>query len=212
MWNWGKKVKKFFLHSLIFLSLSNVNAVDTVDLKTNESDLDELVRNHSGEIEEIKYRIKIIEQNLGISHQEKIHSKNSEQIEEDIRGKSPDEIIEKAKDLINIDKCQEARDILNAFIKQNPRSLHCGRMHFYIGQSYFMEKDYQKAAKSYMESFEINPSGTKTPKALFRLSQCFFKLGKQNQRRVTLEKLALTFPKVKYGKKAIAKLNELKKS
>ena len=85
-------------------------------------------------------------------------------------------------------------------------------MHFYIGKSYFEEKDYQNAAKAYMESFEINPNGAKTPKALFKLSLCFFKLGKQDQRKITLEKLAVTFPKFRYGKKAIAELNELKKS
>lgn len=205
-------MKRFFLYGLVFLGLSEVNAENTIYSESNESDLEELVRSHNGEIEKIKYRIKIIEQNLGISHQEKIPSKNSEQIEKDIKTKSPEGIIELAKDLINVDRCQEARDILNAFIKRNPENLYCGRMHFYIGKSYFVEKDYQKAAKSYMESFEINPDGSKIPKALFRLSQCFLKLGKQDQRKMTLEKLASSFSNVKYGQKALVELNELKKS
>lgn len=205
-------MKKFFLCGLVFFSLFEVNAENAINLESHESDLEDLVRCHNGEIEKIKYRIKIIEQNLGISHQEIVISKNLEKIEKDIKTKSPEEVIELAKDLINMDKCQEARDILNAFIKRNPKSPYCGKIHFYIGKSYFIEKDYQKAAKSYMESFEINPNGSKTPKALFRLSQCFFKLGKQGQRKMTLQKLALTFSNVKYGQKALSALNELKKS
>ncbi len=85
-------------------------------------------------------------------------------------------------------------------------------MHFYIGKSYFKEKNYREAAKAYMESFEINPNGAKTPKALFRLSLCFFKLGKQDQRKMTLEKLATTFPQFKHGKKAISLLRNQKTS
>jgi len=201
-------MKSVFLCGFVFLSLYGAEAKDLVDTKSDNSDLEELVRDHGGEIEELKHRISVIEQNLGISHQKKVPSKSPEQIAKDIKGKSPEEIITMAKDLIDLDKCQEARDVLNAFIKEHPKNLYCGRMHFYIGKSYFKEKDYKNAAQAYMESFEVNPNGTKTPKALFRLSLCFFKLGKQDQRKITLEKLAETYPKFKYGEKAIAKLNE----
>ncbi len=205
-------MKRIFLCSFVFLSLVGVKAESRVYANQTESDIDELVRNHSGEIEELKHRIKIIEQNLGISHSQNATLKSLEEIKKKIKGKSPEDVIEMANDLIKLDRCNEARDILNTFVKENPKSLYLGRMHFYIGKSYFEEKDYQNAAKAYMESFEINPNGAKTPKALFRLSSCFFKLGKQDQRKMTLEKLATTFPQFKYGKKAIAKLEELKKS
>ncbi len=203
-------MKSVFLCGLILLSLSGVEAKDSVDIKSKDFDLEELIRNQRGEIENLKHRLSIVEQNLGIFHEKEIVFKSPEQIANNIKGKSPEKIIEMANDLIDLDKCQEARDILNAFMKEYPKNLYCGRMYFYIGKSYFKEKDYKNAAQSYMESFEVNPNGTKTPKALFRLSLCFFKLGKQDQRKITLEKLASTFPKFKYGKKAIAKLNELK--
>lgn len=203
-------MKNVFLYGFVFLSLYGTEAKDLVSSKSNDLDLEELVRDHSGEIENLRHRISIIEQNLGISYQKKVSSKSPEQIANDIKGKSPEVIIEMANDLIDLDKFQEARDILNAFIKEHPKNLYCGRMYFYIGKSYFKEKDYKNAAQAYMESFELNPNGTKTPKALFRLSLCFFKLGKQDQRKITLEKLATTYTKFKYGKKAIAKLNELK--
>lgn len=207
-----EKMKKFFLCVFVFLILAEARADNRVSANQNESDVDELVRSHSGKIEELEHRIKIIEQNLGISHSRYTTPKSLEEVKKEIKGKSPEEVIEMANDLIKLDRCNEARDILNTFVKENPKSLYIGRMYFYLGKSYFEEKDYQNAAKAYMESFEINPNGAKTPKALFRLSSCFFKLGKQDQRKMTLEKLATTFPQFKYGKKAIAKLEELKKS
>ena len=205
-------MKRIFLCSFVLISLSGVEAKDSVETPSSESDFGELIRSHNGKIEELEHRVKMIEQNLGISHSEKVASKTPEQVASEIKGKTPEEIIEMANDLIKLDKNQEARDVLDTFIENHPKSIHCGKMYFYIGKSYFEEKDYQNAAKAYMKSFEINSRGDKTPKALFRLSDCFLKLGKQSQRKITLEKLASAFPKVKYGKKAAKRLKELKKS
>lgn len=205
-------MKRFLLYSFVFLSLAGVKAESRAYANQTESDIDELVRNHSGEIEELKHRIKTIEQNLGIYRAESIITKKPEQIAEEIKGKSPEEVIEIAKDFISHDRYEEARSVLKVFIKNNPKNLYCGRMHFYIGKTYFEERNYQEAAKSYMESFEIGPKGAKAPKALFKLSECFFKLGKEDQRKLTLEKLASTFAQFKHGKKAYALLKKLKKS
>ena len=61
-------MKKLFLCSFVFLSLARVDAenktVSQLRVNSGESDLEDLVRNHSGEIEELKHRIKIIEQNF----------------------------------------------------------------------------------------------------------------------------------------------------
>ncbi len=194
------------------LCLCEVEASGLSTTRSGDCDFEELIRSHNGEIEELKHRISVIEQNLGIFYVKEIASKNNGQITNEIQGKTPEEVIGIANDLMDLDKCQEARDVLNTFIENHPNNLYCGRMYFYIGKSYYKEKNYKSAAKAYMESFEINPNGTKTPKALFKLSLCFLKLGKQDQRKMTLEKLAMTFPQFRYGKKAIVKLNELKKS
>jgi len=205
-------MKKIFLCCFIFFSLAEVEAGNQANTNPSESDLDELVRNHSGEIDELKHRIKIIEQNLGIYRSESIKNKKPEQIAEEIKGKSPEAVIEIAKDFIGHDRYEEARRILEVFIKNDPKNLYCGRMYFYIGKTYFEERNYQEAAKAYMESFEIGPNGAKAPKALFKLSECFFKLGKEDQRKMTLEKLSSTFAQFKHGKKAYTLLKKLKKS
>lgn len=178
---------------------------------SHNADIEELIRSHNGKIEELSHRLEQIEKKLVISPED-FSSKNPEQVSADIKGKSPQSIIETAKNLIKRDKYQNARNNLSAFIKDNPKSPYCGTMNFYIGKSYFEEKKYQDAAKSFMESFEANQNGKKTSKALYKLAECFMKLGKNDQMKMTLEKLASAFPKTKYGKKANAWLGKLKKS
>lgn len=205
-------MKRVFLCGFVLLGLSCAEAEDLVKAKSNESEFEELIRNHNGKIEELEHRIKIIEQNLGIYRSDSIITKNHEQISSEIKGKSPTEILEIAKDFLKHDRYGEARSVLTVFIKNNPKNSYCGTMHFYIGKSYFEEKDYQNAAKAYMESFEASPKGSKTPDALYELSECFMKLGKKDHQKTTLEKLVSTFPRSEQGRKAAKELKNLKKS
>ena len=203
-------MKKNFCSVLVLFGISSVFA--SSDLSSSHNvDIEELIRNHNGKIEELSHRLERIEKKLNISPDD-FSSKSPEQIAADIKGKSPQNIIEIAKNLIKQDKYQNARNNLNAFIEDNPKSPYCGTMKFYIGKSYFEGKKYQDAAKSFMESFEANQNGKKTSKALYKLAECFMKLGKNDQMKMTLEKLASTFPGTKYGKKAAAWLGKLKKS
>lgn len=178
-----------------------------VEAEISNSDLEELVRNHNGKIEELTHRIEQIENNLGISHNDTV---TQEQAVENIKGKSPEDIIKIAKDFIKHDRYQNARILLTEFIKNNQKSTYCGTMHFYIGKSFLEEKKYQDAAKAFMESFETNPKGKKTAKALYKLAECFMKLGKNDQMKTTLKKITTSFPGTKYAKKATAELNNLK--
>lgn len=205
-------MKKVLFCGFVLFGLSFVNAEQNAKSNNSDSDIEELVRNHNGKIEELEHRVKIIEQNLGISHSESTATKSPEQIATEIKGKSPEAILEIAQNFLKHDKYEDARNVLNAFVKDNPKSSYCGIMHFYIGKSYFEERNYQNAAKAYMESFEASPNGKKAPKALYKLSECFMKLGKENQRKITLEKLSATFSQSKHGKKASAELKKLKKS
>ena len=194
---------KVFCYTFFVASLFNASFAN--------SDIEELIRSHNGKIEELSHRVEQIEKTLGISPNN-FSSLNPEQASASIKGKSADDVIKVAKDFIKHDKYQEARNCLSAFIKDNPKSPHCGMMNFYIGKSYFEDKKYQNAAKAFMESFEADKNGKKTSKALYMLAECFMKLGKNDQMKMTLEKLAGTFPKSKYGKKAASWLNKLKKS
>lgn len=203
-------MKKVFCGGFALFCIVSAFASSNV-ASSHNADIEELIRSHNGKIEELSHRLEQIEKKLGISPED-FSSKNPEQVSADIKGKSPQSIIETAKNLIKRDKYQNARNNLSAFIKDNPKSPYCGTMNFYIGKSYFEEKKYQDAAKSFMESFEANQNGKKTSKALYKLAECFMKLGKNDQMKMTLEKLASAFPKTKYGKKASTWLGKLKKS
>ena len=63
-----------------------------------------------------------------------------------------------------------------------------------------------------MDSFNINSTGSKTPKALYQLAVCFQKLEKRKQMEQTLGKVIESFPGHEYAKKAEAMLEKIKKT
>lgn len=204
-------MKKIFTTFLLF-GIFYANADD---------DQDEL-REIYGKLEEITHRVDLLEKKVStvsLSTDEvsevsgdKSKSGQNDQYEKYIKGLSPEDVIKKAKKYFDDDRYGQGRGILNSFILKNPKSIYCGMMQYYIGKSYFKEKNFEKAANAFIECFGTNPNGAKTPKALYLMAECFKKLDKSEQAKKTLEKLIDTYPNSKYVKKAKKLKKKLKKS
>jgi TolA-binding protein len=65
---------------------------------------------------------------------------------------------------------------------------------FYVGESYFKEKDYKNAAIEYMKSYKKNSKGHKSAEALYKLALCFKRLSKNEECKATLDKLIRDYP------------------
>lgn len=176
-------------------------------------DLEDAIRSLKGDFERLDHDTEIlqrdvvlIKQKLGITQTES--SEISGLTVQEVANLSADDLIKKAKSLIKNDRFKEARDILNAFIQKNPKHEKLGIVHYYLAKSYFEEKNYTKAADSYMDSYQADKKGRKTIKALFKLAKCFIKLNKKDQAKATLEKLIRMNDK-KYSEKAEKLLREV---
>ncbi len=171
--------------------------------QSSNSDIEELVREHNGKIEELEHRIKYIENKLGINSSEAVSLLNSSKVTADsIKNKTPESVIEMAKDYIREDQTENARAALDLYLKNNPKNIYFGMMHYYIGKSYLLEKNYVDATKAFMYSFELNPNGKKAPNALYGLAISFLRLNKKEQMKTTLEKLISSYPSSNKAKKA----------
>jgi TolA-binding protein len=103
----------------------------------------------------------------------------------------------------------KARNLLEAFIKRNPTGIYCGMMLFYIGNCYFLEKDYENAAVEYMKGFKTNPNGSRAAETLYKLALCFEKLHENANCKLTLERIRDDYPG-EFAKKALQKLKNMK--
>jgi TolA-binding protein len=166
-------------------------------------DLAESTRILTGKIEELERKITLMED----AQRKKIEAEAIQKETAVIEDKKPEEVIKMAKDMIDENRNTEARRLLEAFASKNPKSIYRGMALFYIGKSYFRDKDYQNAAIKYMESVEANPKGSKTGKALYLLSLCFRYLSERAKCRAILEKIIKDYP----GPFAVKAANDLKK-
>ncbi|MDR0678380.1 MAG: tetratricopeptide repeat protein [Holosporaceae bacterium] len=199
-----KKVVSF-LSFIVFIS--GVNASDS-----DFSELSESTRENTGKIEELsktvaemQKKISLLEEALIKKNQEESDQKTTEIISK----KTPDEVVKMARDLIEENNMDEARKMLSAFVTKNPTNVYNGMMLFYMGNSYFVEKDYKNAALEYMKGFQANPSGSKSAETLYKLAICFKQLQQMDKYKSTLKKIIDDYPG-EFAKKASAELKKTK--
>jgi TolA-binding protein len=173
------------------------------------TELSDSLRDLTGKVEELEKEVvelkkKVVELENKSSHEETVQREM-----EKISHKTPEEILKAARDLIDENNGEEGRSMLNAFVAKNPTSVYCGMMLFYVGGSYFVEKDYKNAALAYMKGFKANPTGSKAAETLYKLALCFKQLGEEEKCISTLEKIVNDYPG-DFAKKASAELKKRK--
>ncbi|MDR2067958.1 MAG: tetratricopeptide repeat protein [Holosporaceae bacterium] len=126
-----------------------------------------------------------------------------------IANKTPEEIVKTAEKLIEEGNTTEARRLLKAFVSKNSGNIYCGMMMFHIGESLFLEKDYENAALEYMGSYKTNPKGSKSAAALYKLALCFKNLNDMEKYKTTLEKIVDEYPGA-FSQKASQDLKTIK--
>ncbi|MDR1983190.1 MAG: tetratricopeptide repeat protein [Holosporaceae bacterium] len=195
---------------IYFLSFI-VLAVETSVGSDDFNELSDSVRENTGKIEELsktiaelQKRISLLEDTLNKKNQEEANQKTVEIISQ----KTPEEILKISRDMIEENNMDDARKMLNAFITKNPTSIYCGMMLFYVGNSYFIEKDYKNAALEYMKGFKANSAGSKSAETLYKLALCFKQLQQMNKYESTLKKIVEDYPG-EFAQKASAELKKI---
>lgn len=104
---------------------------------------------------------------------------------------------------------QAARDNLKKLLKSYPDSNICDNARFWIGESYYREKWYEKAILEYQKVIDTYPTGNKIPDALLKQGMAFHNINDNNSARQVFKKLIEQFPDAGAAKIAKQKMNEL---
>ena len=81
---------------------------------------------------------------------------------------------------------------------------------FWIGETFFREKSYEKSILEYQKVIEKYPKGNKVPAALLEQGHAFLALGDKVNSRLIFEELVRKFPQTAEAKAASDKLKELR--
>ena len=105
---------------------------------------------------------------------------------------------------------EEARRKFETFLKQYPNSSLSDNAQFWIGETYYLKRDFEKAILEYEKAIAKYPEGDKTPAALLKQGFAFLELGDKTNARNILRRLIERYPQSDQAETAKKKLEAIK--
>jgi tol-pal system protein YbgF len=105
---------------------------------------------------------------------------------------------------------ETARAMFSRLLQQYPKSENADNAQFWIGESYYQEKWYDKAILEYQEVIEKYPKGNKVAAAYLKQGFSFEKIEDKTNARLVLEELIRKYPETREAQIAGDKLKTLK--
>lgn len=190
-------------------------ALRTKALEDKEKILDDKDKNLEERIKGIEERLKGLEGKIG-----QLTAKQSE-IETSLRTKeTPVEgkgVSARAGDLYKdaYESYQKgdyegARRKFEAFLKQYPNTELSDNAQFWIGETYYGKKDYEKAILEYEKAIAKYPEGDKVAAALLKQALAFLELGDKTNGRNLLKRVMERYPRSEQADMAKKRLDTIK--
>jgi tol-pal system protein YbgF len=103
---------------------------------------------------------------------------------------------------------EKARNSFEAMLKSFPKAPEADNAQFWIGETYYQQKWYEKAILEYQKVIENYPKGNKVPAALLKQGLAFLNIGDKSNSRLILQDLVRKYPSTNEGRIAAQKLKE----
>jgi len=103
-----------------------------------------------------------------------------------------------------------SRRKFEAFLKQYPNTDLSDNAQFWIGETYYLKRDYEKAILEYEKAVTKYPEGDKIPSALFKQALAFAELGDKSNARTLLRRVIERYPQSEQADMAKKRLDTLK--
>ena len=103
----------------------------------------------------------------------------------------------------------EATAGFREFLRLYPGHDFADNAQYWLGETYYDQKDYPAAVREFRRVIERYPQGNKVPDALLKLGFCHLAIGSNQAGRETLEQIIRTYPQHEAAGRASARLSEL---
>jgi tol-pal system protein YbgF len=103
-----------------------------------------------------------------------------------------------------------ARRKFEAFLKQYPNTELSDNAQFWIGETYYLKKDFEKAILEYEKAIAKYPEGDKVPAALFKQALAFLELKDKTNARNLLKRVMERYPNTEQAQMAKKRLEAIK--
>lgn len=123
---------------------------------------------------------------------------------------TPDSVYMKGLDTFKAGDMPAAREIFTKFLEQYPKNELAANAHYWIGETYYSEKNYEPAILAFQEVIKNYPQKEKVPAAMLKQAMAFKAINDIKSAKYVLKKLAEGFPKSDEAAKAKELLKEMK--
>lgn len=120
-------------------------------------------------------------------------------------GETPQLLFDRSRQLLLRQDTVSAEAGFNRFLLTYPDHELASSARYWLGETYYVRKDYATAAKIFLESYKRDPKGDKAPNALLKLGMSLSALGSTKEACTTYHKLVQDYPKLRANMKNIAK-------
>jgi len=156
--------------------------------------------------EESDRRLAALEERLAKLEQKLVNQQTAAATPND---STPEGIYEGGLAAYKAGEMQKARDQFTRFVEQMPKHALIPNSHYWIGETYYNEKNYEQAILAFQEVIKNYPKSDKAPAALLKQGLSFKNIGDKKSARYVLNKLMDDYPKSEDAKKAKGLLKEL---
>ena len=106
-------------------------------------------------------------------------------------------------------KYAKARQQFHAFRESFPRNEYSDNAQYWIGETFYFEKSYEKAILEYQKVIQDYPKGNKVPNALLKQALSFIKLDDTASAKLLLQRVIKDYPGTTPAKIARSRLKEV---
>ncbi|MGD8834501.1 MAG: tol-pal system protein YbgF [Desulfobacteraceae bacterium] len=118
------------------------------------------------------------------------------------------ELYDKARQAYDNGDMDKARQGFQKLIDNHPKSTEADNAQFWIGESYYREKWYERAILEFQTVIEKYPKGNKVPAAMLKQGLALLQIGEKSSARLILKELVKKYPKAPESEVAAKKLKE----
>lgn len=193
----SKTMLLFFASKIIFASFAHAIEEGSASLTIQLSELQQELQRLNGRVEELEHKNQQLEKKVDnlipgavVPPQElKTLADPPLNLEQKLPDGNTQEEYERAIQLLRSGEYKQARQLLEDFIQNHPKEELIIQAHYWCGMSYFLEKNYKKAAATFAENYQKYPKSPKMFDSLLRLAQSLGALGKTKDACATLDEL-----------------------
>ena len=185
------------------------------DMEDRLKTLEERRRNQEEKIRELEERLKAPEPKtpaLAPKPLESEKSASTKEIPPEPKGSSAGigDLYKDAYETFYRGDLEGARRKFEAFLKQYPNTELSDNAQFWIGETYYLKKDYEKAILEYEKAIVKYPEGDKIPAAMFKQALSFLELNDKTNARNLLKRVIEKYPRSDQAEMAKKRLEAIK--